>query len=75
MNQIQSYVYNDNKCYFVSTITRPSSANGELYNETIVWEYDYIKKERGKMLLQEEDFANSINRHIEICNNIFLIGL
>jgi hypothetical protein len=70
---IQSYVWHKNKCYFVSTITRDSSAVNYPYefNETIVWEYDYEKRIRGKMLFQDEDFENSIEMHNLICNNIF----
>lgn len=74
---IQSYVWYNDKCYFVSTIERDSSVieYAERYNETIVWEYDYEKRERGKMLLQDEDMKCSIDTHNDLCSKIFYEGL
>lgn len=48
----QSYVYHEGKCIFVSTIERTcDTAAGETRGlETLVWEYDDEKKERGKMI-------------------------
>ena len=50
----KSYVWHGDKCFFVSTITRDFDApagtvRGE---ETMTWEYDWDKTERGKWIGQ-----------------------
>jgi hypothetical protein len=52
VTQLQSYVYYQDKCFFVSTIERDSSAAAcpMRYAETIVWEYDRATATRGKIL-------------------------
>jgi hypothetical protein len=74
---IQSFVWHDGKRYFVSTIERDSSAFlcSERYNETIVWEWTNQCDGRGKMLLQESDSLNSIEKHIDICTSIYKNGI
>lgn len=54
------------KCAFVSTINRQSSAMfsyGGTYAETIVWEYDETTKTRGKVLFQDEACTDSLHAH------------
>ena len=72
---IQSYVYYQDKVYFVSTIERDSSAllNPCRYNETIVWEFKDNKK--GEMLMQEGDCQGSIEMHNIICTEIYKNGV
>ena len=74
---IQSYVFHNEKRYFVSTIERDSSAMAypSRYNETIVWEWKEGEAERGEMLLQDEDIKGSIKKHLEICSNIYKNGI
>jgi len=72
--QIQTYIYYQDKCFFVSTITRQSSASPELYNETIVWNYDSTNNERKEMLFQDEDSQGSIRTHLKICDELFYFG-
>lgn len=73
---IQSFVYHCEKCFFVSTIERDSSAvlAPGRYNETIVWEYDDEKRERGAMLYTGGCITGSIRTHIEICKTIYDTG-
>lgn len=74
---ISSYVNHEDKCFLVSTITRESSAvfaAGHLYNETIVWEWDWVKQVTGSMLYQAEDSRSSITQHLEICSRLWQTG-
>lgn len=75
--QIKSYVWHGGKCFFVSTIERDSSAmeGPRRYNETIVWDYDYEKRERGAMILQEGCTEGSIWMHNRICEALYLSGV
>jgi len=73
---IKSYVWHDGKCYFVSTIDRDSSApQGGRFSETMVWEHDWDKNERGEHILHEEGGPESfIGRHLKLCQRIFDTG-
>ncbi len=73
---IQSYVYHGNKCFFVSTIERTSSAaaNPCRYNETLVWEWDATTRGRGSLLHQGEDACGSVREHIRICEAYLKLG-
>ena len=73
---IKSYVWNEDKCFFVSTIERESSAVAcpGRYNETIIWAYDWDKRIRGEMLYQLEGAKGSIKRHIMACEALFKNG-
>lgn len=67
---MQSYVWHEGKCFFVSTINRESSAAlayGRRYAETLVWEYDYEKRERGGIVGQAEDSEGGITAHMQTC--------
>jgi hypothetical protein len=66
---IKTFVWHGERCFFVSTIERDSSAAlGPLrYNETLVWDYDYEEKTRGTLLYQEEDMHGSMSRHLCVC--------
>jgi molybdopterin synthase catalytic subunit len=61
----KSHVWHNSKCWFVSTIERTyDTAVGSLRGkETIVWEYDWDKAERGAMVIQ----AGGVRDHQEIC--------
>lgn len=74
--QIKSYVWHKEKCFFVSTIERDSSAaqGPRRYNETIVWDYDWDKRDRGEMLGTFEDFAGAIETHLRITQVLFATG-
>ena len=68
----KSYVWHKDKCFFVSTISRifdfyGGSGRGE---ETIVWEYDWEKGERGRMVHQ----GGSVKDHQIICRCIIAEG-
>lgn len=74
---IKSYVWHGDKCFFVSTIERDSSAPiipAPRYNETIVWEYFWTQKKQGKIIGQESDRKGSISTHQTICYAIFTFG-
>lgn len=75
---LKSYVWHGDKCYFVSTIERDSSACTEpparRYNETIVWDYDWTKDARGELLGMAGDGRGMIDVHLEIIRRIFREG-
>lgn len=75
MKIIQSYVWHDGKCFFVSTINRESSSMyGGTYAETMVWEWDETKKERGRIVGQDEGSSGSIYAHQRMCKLIHETG-
>jgi len=73
---IQSYVTYEGKCFMVSTIERDSSAaeGPRRYNETIVWEYDWDKRERGNIVHQDEGPRGCIETHFRICRAFHKFG-
>ena len=76
MTVIQSYVWHNQKRFFVSTIERSCSAQTEVpirYNETIAWESP-VDHARGKIVFMDDDVAGSIDKHISICKSIYENG-
>ena len=72
---IQSYVWHDGKCFFVSTINRESSAiGGGTYAETMVFEWDAQERKRGKIVAQDQGSTNSIYAHQNVCKLIHETG-
>lgn len=74
---IKSFVWHGDKCFFVSTIERDSSAPilpTPRYNETLIWEYDWEKKERLLLIYQGDDMRGSISKHLCWCSAIHRDG-
>lgn len=73
---IKSYIWHEDKCFFVSTIERDSSATEApgRFCETIVWDYDWTTGKRGAIVYQTEDGAGCINAHILVCQRVFKWG-
>ncbi len=73
---IKTYVWHKGVCFFVSTIERDSSAMGgpRRFNETLVWRYDYEKRERGAQCFQAEDRPGSIVAHQRTVEAIHDVG-
>jgi hypothetical protein len=69
---IGSYVHHKGKCWNVSTIYRQCSSphHDGMYYETLVWEYDLEKRERGGIVHQAEGF----DEHFNICKRIYHEG-
>ncbi len=70
---MQSYVWHDGKCFFVSTINRESSevlAYGHRYAETMVWEYDPETRERGDLVGQFDGVEGTIGTHVSVCRKL-----
>ena len=69
----KSYVWHKGKCFFVSTIERTydTYAGSSRGQETLVWEYDWEKREHGKMLHQ----AGNVDDHQQICRCLIAEGL
>jgi len=77
--QLKSYVwcYHTDKCFFVSTIERDSSAMGEpparRFMETIAWEYDWDTRERGKQVA-DTGSGYVLDQHFEMCWQLYKTG-
>lgn len=73
---IQSYVFYEDKAFFVSTIERDSSAmlGPGRYYETIVWEWDTETRERGKIICQEGTHKGDLKQHFLICKVLRVTG-
>ena len=74
---IQSYVYCDDKAFFVSTINRESSAMetpGATYAETMVWEWFPEGPERGAVVHIASAPTDSIRKHLDICDHLYKGG-
>lgn len=73
---IKSYVWHGEKCFYVSTIERDSSAllGPYRFNETLVWEFDLDKVKRGDLVGQEVSSKGSIREHFAVCERLFKSG-
>jgi hypothetical protein len=68
---IKSYVWSNDKCFFVSSINRPDTLSYTgVYAETMIWEYDYYNNERGELVGQVSDVKNSLNAHFAVCEEL-----
>ncbi len=68
----QSYVWYHDKPFFVSTIWRDFHAPAGTIRamETLVWEYDWIARQRGKLIHQ----AGGLVDHQSICRSLIADG-
>ena len=68
----KSYVWHNDKCYFVSTIERDYDVGGYISRgqETMVWEYDWDTATRGEWIHQ----AGHICDHQAICRCLINYG-
>lgn len=73
---IKSYIWHKGKCFYVSTFDRDSSAmlGPRRYAETIVWEFDWDKNERGSILDQGHGTAGTIFTHLQMCQFLLDTG-
>ncbi len=70
----KSYVYHNDKCFFVSTIERdydiPYAGGIVRGYETLVWEYDEETRKRGRIIWQ----GGSLQDHQHICSLFIRAG-
>jgi len=74
---VKTYVWHGDRCWLVSTIERSSSAEGRedcRFNETIVWEYDWEKRERGEQVHCDSTIRDSICLHQQIVEAFYETG-
>lgn len=75
--QFQTYVFNKDRAFYVSTVERDSSAMIEppamRYMETIVWDWNAHTKKRGRLLYQIGDGAAAI-QHFNVCRQLYFFG-
>ena len=66
---IQSYVYRDDQAWFVSTAKRSYDIHGVMIRgeETMIWEWDQKKRDRGKIVYQGEE---GLGGHLLICKSL-----
>lgn len=69
----KSYVWHKGDCFFISTIERTfDTFEGSIRGlETLVWKYDWEKRERGTLVHQ----AGGILDHERICRCLIAEGL
>ena len=73
---IKSYVWFGEKCFYVNTFDRDSSAmlGPRRYAETIVWEYDWETDTRGNMIAQRGGLEGTIFTHEQMCRLLLRTG-
>ena len=73
---IQSYVWHGDKCFFVSTINRASSAYmcDGMYTETMAWTFDISDETIGDEIVMASGPLGSIFQHIEMCKQLHETG-
>lgn len=73
---IKSYVWHGDRCFFVSTIERDSSALADpgRYNETLVWDYDWDGHKTTNLSYQRDCVRGSIRQHLAVCQELFDTG-
>lgn len=69
---LQTYVYYDDRAFFVSTIERDYATIAGVVRgeETLVWDIDAETNERGEILYQ----AGNVSEHFEICKQLTQSG-
>ena len=78
MQLAKSFISCNGKHYFVSTINRESSAvlaHGDLYAETIAWEWNPETNTRGEQAKQDESCMDSLEGHKRVMDFIYHGGL
>ena len=78
MQLAKSFISCNGKHYFVSTINRESSAmlaHGDLYAETIAWEWNPETNTRGEQVKQDSSYENSLEGHKRVMDFIYHGGL
>lgn len=73
---IKSYVWHNDKCFFVSTIERDSSAAispPPRYFETIAWWYDWEIGERGDMVAHAGR-GQALAQYVDVCRQLIETG-
>ncbi len=75
--ELKSYVWHKDKCFFVSTIERDSSATVEppvpRYHETLAWVWYWDTKKRGVIVAQDGS-GEAFEQHYQICKQLFIHG-
>ena len=68
----QSYVWHEDKCFFVSTIERDyDTGQGRIRGEeTMVWEYDHKNRKRGEWIWQ----GGGVVDHKNVCHALVADG-
>ncbi|MGH1361011.1 MAG: hypothetical protein ACRBC3_19805 [Burkholderiaceae bacterium] len=77
IKRIQSYVYHGDKCFFVSTMERDSSAMVSpppRYNETMVWVWDEETRERQGHFIYMTGDTLSLDGHFDMCRQLLKTG-
>ncbi len=73
--KLKTYVFHGDKCFFVSTIIRDSSAVGypSRYAETMTWEHDWHTNERGKCVDQDGS-GDAFRQHMRVVEDFYRYG-
>lgn len=64
------------EAYYVSTINRNSDLyEGDMYSETIVWEWDIKTQKKGSIVYQASHGRNSLWKHQLLVSGLEMSGL
>ena len=71
---IKTYIWHDDRCFFVSTIGRDLSA-AELpllrFAETIAWRFDWAENKRLESVAEEgASLRGAFDSHMEVCRQL-----
>lgn len=73
--KLKTYVFHGDKCFFVSTIMRDSSAMGypSRFAETMTWEFNWNTNERGEMVDQDGS-GEVFQQHMRVVEDFYRLG-
>lgn len=73
--RLKTYVWHGDKCYFVSTIMRDSSAVHfpVRYAETMAWEFDWATNTRGEWVDQDGS-GEAFTQHMRVVEDFYRYG-
>ena len=76
ISKLKTYAWHGDKCFFVSTIERDSSAMVHpppRFNETLVWDYDYATSVKAEIVAMAGG-GPAFDQHFEVCRQLCAHG-
>ena len=77
VRKLKTYVWHGDKCFFVSTIERESSAMVQppapRFNETLAWNYDWDRGVRGDIVAQDGE-GEACDQHTRMVEQLYVTG-
>ncbi len=73
---LKTYLWHGDKCFYVSTYERDSSASadyGARYNETLGWSWDLDRNCRSEIVAHTGD-GEAFRQHSAVCEQLYRTG-